>query len=76
MPRICGRVGANLVAENIVGREADHEQIGCRPRAQFLVQNEFLGKFELVVVGEGSGADDLVKSGGGAVLTVSRRGRA
>ena len=48
------RVGANLVAENIIGRKADYQQVGRWARAQSLIQNEFLGEFELVIVGEGS----------------------
>src|SRR5208337_525434 len=43
---------------------------------QLLVQNKFLGKFELVLVCEGSGADDLVEPGSRAIFTVARRGRA
>src|SRR5271169_970421 len=72
------RVGTNLVSENIVGRKADDQQVRCRARAQLLVQDELFGKFQLVIVGEGSGTDDLIKAERLArfVLTVSRRGRA
>src|SRR5258708_19406820 len=56
------RVGANPVAENIVGREADHEQVRRRACAQLLVQNEFLGKFELVIVSERRGTDNPVQA--------------
>ncbi len=71
-------VGTNLVAEDIVGREADHKQVGRRACAQLLVQHEFLGEFQLVIVGEGSGADNLVEAGGRAIFVraVSPCGRA
>ena len=66
------RVWTNLVPENIVGREADCEKVRCRARSELLVYDKFLGKFQLVIVGERSGAHHFVETAGRAIFAVSR----
>ena len=57
-----GRIGTDLVAEDVVRRQADGEKIGCGTVAEFLVNHQFLGERELVLVGEARGADRLRRS--------------
>src|ERR1700678_2663944 len=68
------RVGANLMAKNIVGGKADNEQISCRPLAQLLVYDKLLDELQLVIVGEWSGPDDLIETCRRAIFALAGGG--
>ena len=70
------RIGPDLVAENIVGREADDEKIGGWAAADVFVNHQLFGELEFVLVAERGGADDFIEAGVGAVFTLAMRGRA
>ena len=70
------RVRADLVTENVVGREADREQVGRGTVAEILVNHQLLGELELVLVGERGRADHFVEAGIFAVFPFAMRGRA
>src|ERR1700757_1851670 len=63
-----GSIGTYLMAEDVVGREADGKQVGGRAASNIFVKHELLGELELVLVGEGGRTDHLEKSGVGAVF--------
>src|SRR5690242_6674284 len=58
-----GGVGANGVAENVVGRKTHREQIGGRASAHVLIADQLPADLKFVLVSEGGTPDDLVKSG-------------
>ena len=64
------------MAENVVGGQADREQVGRGTLAELLVNHQFLGKRELVLIGEGRGADHFVEAGIFAVFRFAVRGGA
>ena len=45
------RIGPDLVTENVVGRQADREQVGRGAATDVLVDDQFLGELEFVLVG-------------------------
>ena len=71
-----GGIRADLMAENIVGREADGKQIGSRAAAYVFVLHQLLGEFEFVFVGERGRADNFIEAGFGSVFAFAMRGRA
>src|ERR1039457_2058652 len=64
------------MAENVVWRKADGEQVRSVSGAEILVNHQLLGEFEFVLVGEGGGADHFVEASIGSVFTLAMRGRA
>ena len=54
-------VGADGVAEDVVGGEAEGEQIGDVRVAELLAGDEGVGEVEFVVVGGGAAADEFVE---------------
>ena len=64
------------MAQNIVGRKADGEQVRRWTTTNVLILHQFLGKLEFVLVGECGRANDLIKAGVGAVFGLAMRGRA
>src|SRR4029077_20642959 len=65
-----------LVAENVIGRQTDGEEVGTGACSQLLVIDHVLRKLELVLVRERSGADHLIESRIRAVLRLSMGGGA
>src|SRR2546428_10581279 len=70
------RIGANLVTKNIVGRQADDQEISRRASAQSFVRHQLSREFEFVVVGERRGTDYLVETGRRTVFRRLWPGRA
>ena len=64
------------MTKNVVGRETDGKQIGVRPGADVLVNNQFLGEIEFVFIGKGCGADYLIETRIGTVFAFAMRSRA
>src|ERR1700724_2657179 len=58
-----GRIGADLVAENVVGRKADREKIGGFTAAELFVYDPLFCKFQFVFVGEWSRTDHFIEAG-------------
>src|SRR6266581_1996121 len=67
-------IGANFVAKNVVGGKADYQKIGGGTAAQFFVDDELARELQLVIIGEGGSADDLIKSAQGAIFLFLRNG--
>ena len=61
---LVGGVGPELVADDVVGGEADGEQVGDVALAELLALDEGFGEVELVGVGGGRAADEVVELGG------------
>src|SRR5690242_15330690 len=53
------------MSQKIVRRKTDGEQISCRARAQFFVGDQGAGKFQLIVIGKGRGANHAEEFGAG-----------
>ena len=64
-----GGIRPHFVAENIVGRQADDQQIGGGAVAQFFVGDQLPRKFEFVIVGERRRAHQIIE------IAVFRSGR-
>ena len=56
------RIRPHLVPKNVVGREADHKQIGGRAIAHAFVRDQLAGEVKFVVVGERSCTNQFVEN--------------
>ena len=52
------------MAKNVIGGKTDGEEIGGWALAEFFAGDELARKFKLVIVGEGSGADEQIETRG------------
>src|SRR5262249_5140627 len=66
---------SDLVAEDIVRREAYREQIRGGSATELFVQNQLLRELELILIRKWSRADDVIEPGGAPVLTLPRSSR-
>src|ERR1700687_5519949 len=65
------RIGPNLMAQNVVGREADGKQIRRWTATHVFVRHQFSGEFEFVFIGECGGPDYFVEASFGSVFALA-----
>ncbi len=68
------RIRAHLMAKNVVGGKAYGQQIGGFSGSEIFINHQLFGEFQLVLVGEGRGADHVGEARFGTVFIPAMRG--